>query len=128
MHMEAKKDLGPGRVMASLVCNEEWIEWDTDANGHQSRRERSREVYRHDIDVAHQFSMRAGDRQTLQFSLPTPSDRERNEPTSGFGRFLQTIGDMTRGGRDLNWSIEGKYDIPGLDLKDSRRVALQIDL
>lgn len=128
VHLEAKKDLGPGRVHAALTCTEEWTEWDTDADGDQTRRDRSREVYRQPVDVANQFRMRAGERQTLQFTLPTPSSRERNEPTSGFGQFIQLVGGIFGHDKTYKWEVETRYDMPGLDLKDGRQISLHIDL
>lgn len=128
VHLEAKKDLGPGRVHAALVCTEEWTEWNTDADGDRTRRNRSREIYRHPVDVASQFAMRAGDHQTLQFTLPTPSNRERNEPSSGFGRFLQSAAEAFGRNSTYKWEVETRYDMPGLDLKDSRQISMHIDL
>lgn len=126
VQVEAKKDLGPGRVSVSLVCNEEWTDWDTNSDGHQTRRERSREVYRHEVDVMHNLTMGVGDRQVLPFTLPTPADRD--QPDSGFGRFMESIGGMFRAGRDYRWYVESRYDMPGLDLKDRRGVNVHIDL
>jgi hypothetical protein len=127
IHLEAGKELGPGTVVASLVCTERWWERDDDGDGNQTRRERKKEVYRHDIDVAEDLSMLAGERRPIPFSLPTPPPTPPStaaDQPSGFRQFMTSLAEIGRSGREQMWEVRARYDIRGLDLVGERRIDL----
>lgn len=130
MVVSSKKDLGPGRLYAALICNEEWYEWETDANGQRSREKQSQEVYRYEVDIDPHYSTGAGQEQTMVFSLPTPIERTVDEPgqfddsRSGWlgtlGNIIESLGSRSS---EYKWKVEGRYDIKGLDLTDSESIS-----
>jgi hypothetical protein len=125
IHLEAKKALGPGRLLASLVCTEKWWEWDTDADGDQTRRERTREVYNHGVEVTRDLSLMAGEQRPIEFALPTPPPAIPGQDPSGVVGFIKSVAGALKGDRERIWTVEIRYDIPGLDLTESRRIAFQ---
>lgn len=128
VHLEAKKELGPGRVVVSLVCTEEWWEWDTDSDGDQTRRRRTKEVYRHEIDVVANLSVGAGERRPVPFTLPTPPPTiPGGQQRSGILGFMKSLAEIIQPDRDQIWEVEARYDIPGLDLVGDRRIDLVDD-
>ena len=122
----AKKPLGPGRLFTSLVCIEEWWEWETDSDGDRSRQKKTREVYRHDLDVAHDLSIGQGQRHTAPFVLPTPQPQDTVDDgdTPGWLKALATIADSLSDDREAHWKVAGRYDIKGLDLTTEQRIPL----
>lgn len=127
----AKKALGPGRLYVSLVCTEEWWQTETDSRGHTSRTRKREEIYRHDVDVAHDLVLAPGGRHTAPFVLPTPQPQDtvgQDPDRSTFGRALDLLSDALSPDRDTHWSVEARYDIKGLDLKDEERIPLHYDL
>ena len=131
VQLTAKRDLGPGRLFTSLVCTEEWWEWETDHDGDRTREKKRREVYRDDLDLQRELAMTGGSNQVFPFALPTPYD-DRSEPapqaTSTWGRLVSALGEMTRRDSEFIWEVEARYDIPGLDLKASERINLHLEL
>ncbi len=129
MTVRAKKDLGPGRLFVALVCTEEWSEWTTDSDGDRSRERRTRELFRHDVNVEPRFSIGKGDTQTAPFVLPTPPVSDAANQESSMPGWVQAmvdvVGSLSRDDRETYWEVTGQFDIPGLDLIKRERIPLQ---
>ncbi len=126
----AKKELGPGSLVTSLVCIEEWYETTTDRDGHQSRDKKTKEIYRHDLELDRSLTMQAGGQQAVPFVLPTPQPQDTvasDRDAPGWQRALRAVGDMLSPDRETYWEVEARYDIPGLDLTSEQRIPLYYD-
>ena len=122
----AKKALGPGNLVTSLVCIEEWWEWDTDSDGDRTRRKKTREVYRQVVDLAPNLSMGQGEVQTVPFVLrtPQPQDTVNRDDEPGWMQTLRQIGSAFSPDREIYWKVEGRYDIKGLDITAEEKIPL----
>lgn len=123
----AKKPLGPGRLIVSLVGIEEWEEWETDHDGDRTRRSRQEEIYRHDIELTQALSLNPGDRHDAAFVLPTPQPQDSVSAADdqGWIKALKVVAEAFGDDRETYWQVIGRYDIKGLDLNEAQRVPLR---
>lgn len=123
----AKKPMGPGRLFVSLVCTEEWYEWDTDSDGDRRREKRTREVYRDDVDLDRALTLQPNDTHAAPFVLHTPQPQDTLAPDGeqpGWAKALQAIGAAMSPDVTVYWDVESRYDIKGLDLTAQQRIPL----
>ena len=127
----AKKPMGPGRLFVSLVCTEEWYEWETDADGDRSRRKKTREVYREDVNLDSSLTMQQNGTHTAPFVLRTPQPQDTvvpDEDLPGWAKALKAVGASLQPDVEVHWTVTGRYDIKGLDLTADQRIPLNYEL
>lgn len=122
LQVNSKRRLGPGRLVASVVCYEEWTEYRTSSRGGSGRRTKRRDIYREDIGITDGLVVSPGQPSVWPFAIqtPQPQDTIRNTPppgASGFTKALHSLSEsLGEPDRDIHWKIEGRFDIEGLDL------------
>ncbi|MEM8925800.1 MAG: hypothetical protein AAGD35_20035 [Actinomycetota bacterium] len=127
LNVGARRELGPGPLVASLICIEKREERDADGD----RTTRSREVFRNDVMVEPDLTMASGDRHTVDFSLPTPAPQVPGAgggEAPGWMKAAASLAGAFADRRTYTWYVEGRYDIKGLDLKRRRKIPFVYDL
>ncbi|MEM7453617.1 MAG: hypothetical protein AAF456_04605 [Planctomycetota bacterium] len=125
LDLEIRKPLEPRRLFVSLIGYEEFRERDHDGDM-KTRRE---EVYRFEENIPLKGALHAGTTESFKFQLPTPAAGSLQQQSGAgwlSGTSLEVAGFTVDLGnrRKMIWYVEGRLDLPGLDLAHSQKVAL----
>lgn len=126
-HLTTKKDLGPGRLYAALICIEEVRQWRTDMDGDRTRETERNELFRWEQDLAVDAAFPAGTDERFSFTLQIPRGPDHQPPADAppwVGTVMDVFGAMAAANRKAWWEVEVRYDIPKLDLKDDVRLSV----
>lgn len=135
VRITTKKDLGPGRLFASLICTETTRRNVTRRNSDGSTRNSTdtdtREVFRHEVDLAIEASFPDNTDQVFTANLPVPpAPAEKNvvpgEVPGWVGTLVDVASALSDARRDTRWYVEARYDIPRLDLKDKQEISVNV--
>lgn len=136
--VSARRELGPGKVVASLVCTERRRVEDhlvpgqtKNFKGAGIHHTNYHEVYRHDVVLADELTVSAGGEYTLPFTIPTP-DVETLSVTDGETTYrvkrplAQQVDRIIS--EKYNWGIELRFDTSPLGLLEKTTVSLEYDM
>lgn len=135
VHLTTKKDLGPGRLFASLVCTETTWRRVTErrADGSTTSRNKSETtvIFRHEVDLAIEASFPDNTDQVFTTNLPLPALPAETVPEmpdapGWVGTLVDVASALSDARRETKWFVEARYDIPRLDLKDKQDISVNI--
>lgn len=136
--VSTRRDLGPGSVVASLVCTERRRVEDhlvpgqaKNFKGAGIHHTNYHEVYRHDLVLQESLTVSAGEEQTLSFTLPTPDPATLSvtdgETTYRVERPLAEKVDRIISEK-YTWALELSYNHGSLGLFEKVTLPLEYDL
>jgi len=126
-HLRTKKDLGPGRLFAALICIEEVSHWSTDMDGDRQRETDRNELFRWEQDLAIEASFPAETDERIPFTLQIPRGPDHQPPPdrpAWVGTVAAVFNAMNSTRHKVWWEVEARYDIPKLDLRDDVRLSV----
>ena len=123
--LTSRKELKMNRFFVALIGYERIERFDSDGD----RKTRKREIYRYEHNLAEAGSLRAGNNQRFEFTIIAPgrnSSAESSELSGQIAGAIKTtanlVGAMTGTSRRLEWKIEARADLPGVDLASSKKL------
>lgn len=129
--LSAKKPLELKRMYVALVGYEITQRVDKDGD----RKTRKNEVYRNEVNILDSQTVPGGVRQTFEFSMNAPGGS--SNPVAGevasrvagaagaVGAALGALG-VSSTTRRMEWKIEARADLPGVDIAKSERVRVNL--
>lgn len=122
-----KKSLELRRLFVSLIGYE--VTEHRDADGDE-RTERD-EIFRQEVNLEGSQQVPAGFAKSYQFEMVAPGRETVGSAGSGWGSgFSIDIGPLSLGGnnhrRRLEWKVEVRADLPGIDLAKSKTVRINV--
>lgn len=137
VRLTTKKDLGPGRLFAALICTETTRRNVQRRNSDGSTRHGTdtdtREVFRHEVDLAIEASFPDNTDQVFTANLPVPQGPAEQQQSALPGEVPGWVGALVDVASALNdarsetrWYVEARYDIPRLDLKDKQEISVNV--
>lgn len=126
--LEAKRDLGPGRLFVALVCIEEVTRWTNNSQGQRSQQTDRREMFRYETDlgVDEAFSSGTVERRPFTLRLPLPdTGKAPYDKVPEWAHGVMAVADaLSRNERKVWWDVLGRYHIDGIDLADEQRLSV----
>lgn len=128
LHLSTKKELGPGRLFATLVCEERVTTHSVDSDGDRDTDTRINVIYSHEVDAAIEASFPASTEEdfTLTFEVPPDPTATNVEIPGWIGGLVKAASFFGNKDSRLTWYVVGRYDIKGLDLVDKEKISINI--
>ena len=128
--LRARKTLNMNRMYVSLIGLEIIQERDSDGDS----RTRSNEIYRNEVNILEAQTVPAGTHQAFDFaiiapgSIATPASETAQKIASVVNTAataLNALG-MSNSHRRLEWKVEARADLPGLDITKSQKIRVNL--
>ena len=130
--LTSRKHLQMNRLYVALIGYEIIERRDSDGD----RKTRRNEIYRNEQNLAEVSDLAAGAKQSFAFTLVAPGNNPTGEtvgevPAKVLGAVntaANVIGALGMGNRSrrLEWKLEARADLPGVDIASSRRVRVNL--
>ena len=98
------------------------------------RKTRRREIYRYEHNLAEAGSLRAGNNQRFEFTIIAPGSEKSADSSELSGKIAgaikttaNVVSAMTGTSRRLEWKLEARADLPGVDLASSKKLQINYD-
>ena len=125
--LTSRKELKMNRFFVALIGYERIERYDSDGD----RKTRRREIYRYEHNLAEAGSLRAGNNQRFEFSIVAPGGEDTEEVSElskniagGIKTAANVISAMRGTSRRLEWKLEARADLPGVDLASSKKLQI----
>jgi hypothetical protein len=134
--LTTRKSLELRRLYVALIGYQIIEHCDSDGK----RQTRKNEIYRDEFNLEDGLSIPSGDQKTYEFSLVAPGnkspaggDTANDHPGSALvnavGSAVQALGALGAfgtGSRRLEWKVEARADLPGVDIATSKNVRVNM--
>jgi len=127
VNLVSRKELKMNRFYVALIGYELIERTDSDGN----RKTRKNEIYRYEHNLAEAGSLRAGNHQRFEFSIVAPGGEDTEEVNElskniagGIKAAANVISAMRGTSRRLEWKLEARADLPGVDIASSKKIRI----
>ena len=127
VNLVSRKELKMNRFYVALIGYELIERTDSDGN----RKTRKNEIYRYEHNLAEAGSLRAGNNQRFEFSIVAPGGEDNEEVSEltkniagGIKTAANVISAMRGTSRRLEWKLEARADLPGVDIASSKKIRI----
>ena len=127
VNLISRKELKMNRFHIALIGYELIQRTDSDGN----RKTRKNEIYRYEHNLAEAGSLRAGNNQRFEFSIIAPGGQDTEEVSElskniagGIKTAANVISAMRGTSRRLEWKLEARADLPGVDIASSKKIQI----
>ena len=127
VNLISRKELKMNRFYVALIGYELIERTDSDGN----RKTRKNEIYRYEHNLAEAGSLRAGNNQRFEFSIVAPGGEDNEEVSEltkniagGIKTAANVISAMRGTSRRLEWKLEARADLPGVDIASSKKIRI----
>lgn len=120
-----KKSLELRRMFVALIGYEVTERRESDGDKRTDRDE----IFRQEINLEEAQQIPAGFNKSYRFEIPAPSRETVGNAGKGGGGLSVDIGPITLGGNHrsrLEWKVEARADLPGVDLAKSKTVRVNV--
>ena len=125
--LTSRKELEMNRFYVALIGYERIERLDSDGD----RKTRRREIYRYEHILAEAGSLRPGAHQRFEFTIVAPGGQDSADQSElsgtlagGIKAAANLVGAMSGTSRRLEWKLEARADLPGVDLASSQKLRI----
>ncbi|MEJ6717996.1 MAG: hypothetical protein QNK82_05855 [Akkermansiaceae bacterium] len=123
--LTSRKELKMNRFFVALIGYERIERYDSDGN----RKTRRKEIYRYEHNLTEAGALRAGNNQRFEFTIVAPGSQKSADSSELSGQIAgaikttaNVISAMSGTSRRLEWKLEARADLPGVDLASSKKL------
>ena len=123
--LTSRKELKMNRFYVALIGYERIERVDNDGD----RKTQRREIYRYEHNLAEAGSLRAGNNQRFEFTIVAPGGQDSTDVSELSGKVAggikaaaHLVGAMSGTSRRLEWKLEARADLPGVDIASSQKI------
>ena len=125
--LTSRKELKMNRFYVALIGYE--LIQRIDSEG--ARKTRKNEIYRYEHNLAEAGALRSGTNQKFEFTLVAPGSKAQASDSKLSGQVAgaittaaKVIGAISGTSRRLEWKLEARADLPGVDIASSKKLQI----